>query len=556
MRTTFFSGLFMLASVALPPGAGQAGDSAPSAGLPDVASPREAAKEVDRLLAEDVFAGTSPADLAPRTNSEAFLRRVSLDLVGRLPLPGEVTTFVLDPDPAKREALVERLLNDRDFGTNWARYWRDVILSRRVEDRALLVSQPLEQFLADQFNRNIGWNQTAAEFLTAEGVVSEHGQTGLILAQMADANDVASEASRIFMGVQIQCAQCHDHPTDRWKRKQFHEFAAFFPRASARPIFVEGRIRGIEITSVDVAPRFRRPGQPGQGSLEHYMPDLKDPSSQGEAMAPVFFVTGQKLSPGTRDVMRRESLAMWMTSPENEWFAKAFVNRMWAELAGEGFYEPVDDLGPDRRCSAPKTMQYLADQFAAHKYDVKWLMRTILATEAYQRESRPRRNAEQTPFLANCTQPLRADQAFDVLTTALQIDSALMASRPMRGAGFPGLGFGPRFQFAQTFGFDPSERRDEVTATIPQALMLMNSSMVNGALSASNAQVMLGRLLDENSNDEDAVVELYLRCLAREPSDAEIKVCLEHATTVGNRAEAFEDLAWSLVNSTEFLRRN
>ena len=138
-------------------------------------------------------------------------------------------------------------------------------------------------------------------------------------------------------------------------------------------------------------------------------------------MKPVFFVTGQTLPVGTPDVERREAIAQWITGHGDRWFAKAFVNRMWAELVGHGFYEPVDDIGPDRSCAAPHTLDYLAEHFANNQYDIKWLFRVILATEAYQRESRSRFESEQAPFAASCPQRLRGDQLFNSLTEVLGI---------------------------------------------------------------------------------------------------------------------------------------
>jgi hypothetical protein len=284
------------------------------------------------------------------------------------------------------------------------------------------------------------------------------------------------------------------------------------------------------------------------------MPDLKDPSSEGAVMTPVFFATGQKLSTGVTDSERRKSLADWLTSPDNPWFAKAFVNRIWAELVGEGFYEPIDDLGPDRHASAPQTLEYLCQQFVAHGYDVKWLFQAITNTSAYQRESRPRRLPDEAPFTSNVAYRLRADQLLDSLSLAV---GAYFDRGPQNGPR-PGPGFrgGPRFQFAQQFGYDPSVRRDEVTSTIPQALMMMNSPLVNGRYSPRQPDGILGKLLAGSQDDEDVVLELYLRCLAREPSDAELAVCLDHVKSTGNRPEAYEDVFWSLINSEEFLYRN
>ena len=370
----------------------------------------------------------SAADYSPNTNlpaavqakpadDETYLRRVSMDLIGIPPTPAEITAFALDPSPDKRAKAVDRLLARPEFGQNWGRYWRDVILYRRADDRALLASGAIADYLTEQFNKNTPWDQIARSFITATGDVRENGATGIVMAQFGATPDITAEVSRIFMAIQIQCAQCHDHPTDRWKRTQFHELAAFFPRIALRPVkLADKQKRSFDVIGLDrERPAKVKNAMIPRGSLEHYMPDLKNPTAKGTLMTPVFFVTGQKLPPGTPDAERRATIARWITSPRDEWFAKAFVNRIWSEMVGEGFYEPVDDIGPDRNCNAPQTLDYLAKQFVAHQYDVKWLYRTIIATASYQLDSRSRHLPGETPFLANCPQLLRADEVFDAL---------------------------------------------------------------------------------------------------------------------------------------------
>ena len=521
--------------------------------------PVKAATRVDTLLREDVLSKASAADIAPICDDATFVRRVSLDLVGQLPTPGELTAFVFDSAPDKRSKLVDRLVDDPRFGRNWGRYWRDTILARRAEDRALLAHDALEEFLAEGFNANTPWDEIAGAFIAAYGDVREEGSTALILAQMAEATDVAAEVSRIFMGVQIQCAQCHDHPTDRWTREQFHEFAAFFPRIAVVPKrppnsgLPLGVAPSFEIRATDFAPPqlLARAGK----KPEHHMPDLSDPSLPGEAMTPGFFATGQRLRVGASDFERRNALAEWLTSRENPWFAKAFVNRLWAELVGEGLYEPIDDLGPDKTCSAPAVMEFLSAEFA-RSYDVKSLFRTIAATAAYQRECRPRRNAEQIPFTANVPQRLRGDQVFDILTTVLGV-------RPEAPRGYSAPGPAPflgganraKMTFNQTFAFDTSARRDEVVGSIPQALMLMNTELARQAINARSSATPLGRMLAAIDDDEDIVLELWLRTLGREPTDDEMTTSLAHIRSTGDRATAFEDLQWALINRTEFMYR-
>ncbi len=282
------------------------------------------------------------------------------------------------------------------------------------------------------------------------------------------------------------------------------------------------------------------------------MPDLDHPEQEGKLMQPVFFVTGQKLDEGMLDSERREAIADWITDRGDRWFAKAFVNRMWSELVGRGFYEPVDDIGPDRQCSAPKTLNFLADRFAANQYDVKWLMATITATEAYGRQSRSRIDDDKAPFVSACPQRLRADQLYNALSEVLGLPSAPDGGE---GKNYRAVLNGPRGQVNQTFGYDPSVRRDEVAGSIPQALFLMNSPELARAMSGANGKSTLGRLLAEVSDDGDLVNELYLRCLAREPKPTERQTCLDHVRTSEDRTAAFEDILWALVNSTEFLNR-
>jgi hypothetical protein len=518
-------------------------------------SARETADQIDDLLAEEVF--SEAAKLAPRVGDAMFLRRAWLDIVGDIPTPEHVTAFLLDPAPDKRERVVRELLDDPQYGQNWARYWRDVILVRRLEDRAAIVANPLVVTLTEKLNENESWDKIAAEFITATGDVKENGATAIQMAQDGRTEETAAELSRVFLGIQIQCCQCHDHPYDSWKREQFHEFAAFFPRIAVRPVQTPTR-RSFEVVADDGPDRPRRnPNAEGRrGQAEHYMPDLDDPAAPGTRMQPKFFLSSAKVRFGTCDAERRDAIARWMTN--SPWFATAFVNRMWAELVGEGFYEPIDDIGPERTASAPKAVELLSSRFAESGYDVKWLIQTICATEAYQRESRPRRDVDGTPFIANVAQPLRSDQLYSALLTAS--DSEELAQAPNRRRrpqmmGPYGRAATVRNQFEAAFGYDPSDPRETVTSSIPQALAMMNGARINLAVRAVGRDTVLGRLLDEISDNKSLVEELYLRTLSREPSDEEMKMAIEFVRRVRNRPAAFEDLFWALLNSSEFSHR-
>jgi hypothetical protein len=509
--------------------------------------PKEVAARVDRAIADELF--NTQTELAPRTNDATFARRVWLDIVGDIPTPEELTAFLIDPANDKREKLVAKLLSNGFYGQNWARYWRDVILFRALDERANLVANALEADLGDWLNENRPWNEIATEFITAHGDIREVGGTAIMMAQDGQTEEIAAEVSRIFLGVQIACAQCHDHPYDRWKREEFHELAAFFPRVTVRPVRDLTK-RSFEVVGQD---RFRRAPRGNnverQPTAEHAMPDLENPQAPGTQMEAKFFLTSATVPWGTTDEARRMQLADWLT--ENEWFATAVVNRLWAELVGEGFYTPIDDIGPDKEPTAPSAVKLLADEFRASGYDLKWLIATIMQTEAYQRESRPRRELSDTPFTANVPQRLRSDQLYNSLLSAfdsresepdqIQLGRDRLAS--------------PRAKFADVFGYDPSVPREEAVQTIPQILAMMNSSPVNRSF-ASNRTNSLSTLLQTVPNDEEVMIELYLRCLCREPTKKELSNVRQYRKKVDNRREAFEDIAWALVNSAEFQYRN
>lgn len=585
------------------------------------ASPGEVAAEVDRLVVEELQAnGVKPAGISV---DEDFLRRVTLDISGTLPSARDVTLFGLNPSASKREEAIERLLKSDEYAAAWARYWRDVIFLRATNMRAGLANRSFVDWMTENLSENRGWDEIANDIVTATGDVRVNGNTALIFAQEGVAEDVAGEVSRIFLGIQMQCANCHDHPWDRWNRDQFHELTAFFPRISVRPVREDNQLRSYEIVSVDrsVNPqdRFRQlkenadrifrftdrnrdgkltkdeadrgplgrafavilergdknkdgglsltelknvefpmPMQVGRGSTEHFMADLNDPSSPGRKIEPRFFVTGFSPESGLADIERRETFSEHLTSSQNEWFSRAFVNRMWAEMTGEGFYTPIDDMGPDRTASFPKVLDLLATQFTQNGYDIRWLMKTITLTQTYQREVRSVEPGTQpVPFASATPTRLRGDQLYSSIITVLGGENAAGRGRGQQmgtGAGMYRGVRSPRDQFSQLFGFDPSTPQADITGNIPQALFMMNSPLLAGQINAKGFTKLAG-LLRRFPDNEDAINELYVMILSREPSDQEMKITTEYLAEVGNREEAFEDMMWSLLNSSEFLSK-
>jgi hypothetical protein len=289
------------------------------------------------------------------------------------------------------------------------------------------------------------------------------------------------------------------------------------------------------------------------------MVDLKHPDSAGELINPKFFIDGSTVAHGLTDEDRRRAVASAFTSPNNPWFARAIVNRVWAELLGEGFYMPVDDLGPTRSARYPEAMELLCTGFVANNYDPKWLVRAIANTETYQRQIRPKSaDVDALPFAAATPVPLRSDIIFNSLAQVFGVSDAEMGGRKgkAKDAKDKPRAFlqSPRFQFDALFGIDPSVPKDEITGTIPQSLMMMNSRVFRAGMSAKG-ETRLGTILKQHPDNRDALRELYLVVLAREPSAKEVEICREYIAEVKSRPEAFEDLMWSLLNSSEFVSR-
>lgn len=528
-----------------------------------VVKPTFTSGDLDRMI--ETFLESSKVPVAALTTDVEFVRRVYLDVTGKLPPPDQTRAFVTSTESGKRAKLIEYLLNSPEYAGNWGRYWRDVIRYRATNENLAQVGyKELEDWLAKQIQGNRPWDEVARELITATGKTSENAAVVFDLSHELQAVELAGEVSRIFLGVQIQCAQCHDHPTDSWKRQQFHEFAAFFAGATRKRTNPKENPPIFEVVK--------------NGKPRYTMPDLKDPRTQ-TPVAPKFFLAShmEPLPKGLTSAERHAVAADYVTAQDNPWFGKAYVNRIWYALMGDAFYSPVDDMGPHRNAQAGEVLEALASQWQKGGYDVRWLFKTILNSKTYQREVRSTLSASsKTPFAANCPSRLRADQILDSLVQALNLPidgrgggggPGAAAKRKAAGADpkvadkekakakTAGAGKnGPRNQFNTLFGVDPSTPTDDVLGTIPQALFMMNGQQVNRAIEARPGTV-LGQILNTTADNRQALFALYLRVLAREPTLKEIQTCGRHVEGVGNRQEAFEDILWSLINTTEFITR-
>jgi hypothetical protein len=475
------------------------------------------------------------------TDDTTFLRRAALDLTGRLPDPQELHVFVADSDPVKRTKQIDRLLTSEGYAVNWGRYWRDVFTYHTPASGNYLRWQLFDRWLTEQVRHNRPWDQIVTSLVTATGINDECAPVNYLTAQFGNPVEIASTTSRVFLGVQIQCAQCHDAKTEPWKREQFHELVAFFGRARL-------------IQHKDVGGRGTPYAIEGREDGQYQMTAKEDPNRL-IAMAPRF-LTGEAVAMEASDAERRAALARFLTSPRNPWFARAYVNRAWSLLMGWGFYPSVNDLGSSQQPMYPRVLDMLATEWIASGYDMRWLFRTLANTEAYQRRLQPRPLSTAPAPAAVCPSRLRPEQVFEALVKSLgfrEDDRTLPAPAPSTAPAV-GRHTGLRHMVYQAFRTDPSLPADEVRGTIPQALVMMNSVLVNTFV-AARGKTFLADALARSQSDDSILTALYERTLARQPQPQELTICRRYIHKVGDRREALEDVFWSLVNSTEFLTK-
>ena len=578
------------------------------------AEPQSVAAEIDRLL-NDCYEALG-VSAAAACSDEDFLRRVAFDLAGRPPKPTGVLKFANAASPTKRSQAIDIYLSGDEWAANQASYWRDVVFSRATNQRATQSAGVFEEWLAGRLADGAGWNEIATEMITAAGDVRENGATGLIYAHDGNAEELAGEVSRIFLGIQIQCANCHDHPYDSWKREDFHTLAAFFPRVRVRPLPTaipptaevasfdnlqslaaasyrrspeaffgrldsnsDGRIEQEEVAGTSFAGTFGRAvlyGDKDQDDAlsldelmslprpmnenrrtEWYMPDLSDPSTPGEVTRPRFFLDGVGAQLGTNDLNRRRLVAVAITDPGNVWFARSTVNRIWNELVGSGFYSPVDDMGPERDAVAADVLDLLCEGFVESGYDLKWLLATIANTAAYQRSLRTEEfvsTSDEAPFLAATPTRLRADHIYAAIVQVVGEPSPPRLPFFRRNQESRYAARSPRRQVVELFGIDPSTPHDETAGDVPQALFLMNGSLIQSRLKATG-NGPLAQIVDETKSSEEIIERIYLLALSRLPAESETQLCLDFIKSSPHDLDAYEDLLWAVMNSAEFVTK-
>ncbi|MDZ4784397.1 MAG: DUF1549 and DUF1553 domain-containing protein [Planctomycetia bacterium] len=480
---------------------------------------------VDELLAAEwQQAGVTPT--APAGDAE-FLRRAYLDLAGTIPTAAEARTFFADADPDKRAKLIDRLTESPAYASHLANVWRQMLLPGDMDIQQFGGVIGFERWLRGHFAENTRYDNVVADLLVTTGAGNETGPALFYTALQLKPEDLAARTARIFLGVQIECAQCHDHPFDKWKQKDFWGYAAFFARL--------------------------RPGQ-SQRRLSAQVID----TDSGEVMLPETtetveprFLDGQPVDASDAEGRRRQ-LAIWLASRDNPYFARAAVNRAWALLFGRGLIDPVDDMRDANPPSHPELLEELANYFIDSGYDMRELFRTLARTRAYQLSSEvDGEPAKHEQFARMSIKTLSADQLYDSLLKVMRRQRTNNDMSPEQAFL---MGLDPERQAFRAKFQSPTAGGPELQSGIPQALTLMNGAQIVEATDLERSG-LLGALEAPFLSDEERVEALFLSSLTRLPTEQESSVLstyLANGGANGDRRQALSDVCWALLNSAEF----
>ncbi|MSR32411.1 MAG: DUF1553 domain-containing protein [Gemmataceae bacterium] len=486
---------------------------------------KEFSNLIDLEINKKLAAEKSPA--SPKSSDAEFMRRVYLDLIGRIPSVEEAESFLASSASDKRAKLIEELLADPEFGKHLADIWQALLLPR-ISDNRRVQAEPLVTWLENQFNTNVSWDKITRELLTATGAQDENGAVTYFVAN-ATVDKMTDSASRLFLGVQLQCAQCHDHPFVEWKQKDYWGMAAFFMKVQTR------------------APKGKDTGAPTVAETK--VVNLKKNNLPEAAQNVPAKFPGDREAKLNEAAPYRPSFADWLVAKNNPYFSRAMVNRVWQQFFGQGMVDPVDDMHEGNAPTHPELLEGLAGQFAASGFDIKHLIRAICNSETYQRSSKPTEGNKDTslPLLAHMpVRNLSPEQLFDSISTLVgkgnrPSKAEMKKQKQVKGA----LLRGPRAQFVAFF--QPAEGVSQLSyeTGIPQVLRLMNSPQMNQTQAFT-------RLMGKDMPPAAAMEKLFLATLSRKPTPEETEKMNAFLAKAGDSRTGLSDILWVLMNSSEF----
>jgi len=497
---------------------------------------------VDELLfAKLKLLQIPPSELA---GDAEFLRRVYLDLLGVLPTPAEADAFLTDTDANKRSKLIDALLERPEFADYWALKWADILTVNRraVQAKGAYL---YVQWLRQHFTDNTPFDKVVRELLTASGSTFLNPPASFFRndRRSRPADDLGRNSAQLFLGIRMSCAQCHNHPFERWTQDDYYGLAAFFARVKDRPDPLYPRLNRFNLGAIDIF-------NAKSGEVIHPRTgDVQPPRFLGGALP--------KIEP---DADRRVALAEWITRKDNPYFARSTVNRVWYHLLGRGLVDPVDDFRDSNPAASDEVLDALARDFVRNGFDVKRVIRTVLNSRTYQLTAATNeRNKDDERFFSHAvTKLLPAEVLLDALSSSTEVPEAFEGVKlGTRAAQLPD---GDVFHhpFLKAFGQPARETSCECErqgdTSLGHALQLINGPTLKAKLADPANRV--GRLLKEGKTDKVVLRELYLATLTRLPSAAEEAAVLKHIASAASKRQAWEDVQWALINTKEFLFRH
>ena len=503
------------------------------------ASGQAADQSVNILVDQYIATSLREQRLRPsaRSSDMEYIRRVYLDIVGHIPPLEELESFLKSKDRNKRGKIVSQLMDTDAYIHYWSDIWTNLLVGRdppRAANR-----EHLTVWVSESLSTGQSYDQFVYDLVSATGEREENGAVNFLLAHLNDqATPATAKISQLFLGMRLQCTQCHDHPFNQWKQDQFWQLNAFFRQTRQSREGEDETLKVKLLNSDDPSPVYfeRR-----SGLMSVAFPTLFD----GTVL--------ENLS----DDNRRRALALFLIKPENRWLSEALVNRMWGHFFGYGFTNPMDDMGPHNPPTHPEVLRQLAVDFAQSNFDVKHLIRTITSTETYHRSSAIYRGNERDDpasgsapsFSRMYVKQMTAEQLYRSLIIATQADQAGAKNNKDSDARRD------RWlnQFVVTFGTDENDETTTFDGTIPQALMMMNGDLMQKAVGIDPGSLLV-QILQENTSDTEKIRRLYLVALCRYPSLQELNALKRVVSTTNSpRLIAFQDLFWALLNSNEFM---
>ena len=465
---------------------------------------------------------------SPTCTDEVFLRRAYLDIVGGLPSVEEYQRFMANQSPKKREELVDELLGRKEFVELWVLKWAELLQIRSSNQLSYKATLQYYNWLQDRIARNVPVNEWVIELLGASGGTFKNPPTNYYQNE-TDILKVTENVAQVFMGMRIQCAQCHNHPFDRWTMDDYYSFASFFSQI--------GRKGADDPREVVVF-------NSGGGDVRHPV--------GGRVMAPKFLGGA---APDTAGKDRRQVMAQWLASPDNAYFGTNLANIVWAHFLGRGIVDEVDDVRVSNPASNQELLDELGRKFTEYKYDFKKLVRDICTSRTYQRATatNPSNELDTRNFSHAAIRRIRAETFLDCITQVTTTQNK-----------FPGLPSGARAvqiadgtvsnYFLTTFG---RATRETVCAcevrlepTLSQSLHLLNGETTGNRIKQGD---LVGKMLAAKKTPEQILEEVYIRCMSRKPAADEIARLMALVNGEADKKKALEDAFWAVLNSREFM---